>query len=237
MKALWVRLVRLLRGPLEALGVLRALEARRERRLLLWLRSLFAIHDIDDLVALDLPWWSLRAVERVDAFLAARPDARVFEYGSGASTLWLARRASSVVSVEHDTRWAPVVERFVSARPNVDYRVAPAPTIPVGSAVDARYTSEKEGWRGRSFEDYVKVIEDVGGVFDLVVVDGRARVACFEAAQRHLAPGGMIVFDNSGRGRYRRAIESAALDRERLRGLTACLPYPDETTLLRRPTD
>jgi hypothetical protein len=44
----------------------------------------------------------------------------------------------------------------------------------------------------------------------------------------------MIVFDNSNRARYAAAIAASALEPTRYRGLSACLPYPDETTLLKR---
>ena len=36
----------------------------------------------------------------------------------------------------------------------------------------------------------------------------------------------------SPRARYRPAIEAQAMKRLELRGLTPCLPYPDQTTLL-----
>lgn len=44
----------------------------------------------------------------------------------------------------------------------------------------------------------------------------------------------MIVFDNSRRRRYRRAIEATPVDERRYFGLTPTLPYPDQTSLLRR---
>ena len=95
------------------------------------------------------------------------------------------------------------------------------------------YASEKEGWRGRSFKQYASAIDTEPGQFDLIVVDGRARAACLAHAIRKLAPNGMILFDNSGRERYRRAIKESGMQARTCRGATACLPYPDETTLLR----
>ena len=71
-----------------------------------WARSLFAIHDIDQLARLGVPWWTFDSADRIAAFLRLRPDARIFEWGSGASTLWLAERAGSVHSVEHHAGWA-----------------------------------------------------------------------------------------------------------------------------------
>jgi hypothetical protein len=92
--------------------------------------------------------------------------------------------------------------------------------------------SVKEGQQGLDFADYVGTIDEVGGLFDVIVVDGRARTACLSAALPHLAPDGMIVFDNSRRRRYRAAIESCGLRERRLPGLVPTLPYPDQTSLL-----
>jgi hypothetical protein len=52
-----------------------------------------------------------------------------------------------------------------------------------------------------SFRDYVTRIDDYG-LFDLVVVDGRARNDCIKYGAGHVKPGGMLVLDNSDRARY-----------------------------------
>lgn len=197
-----------------------------------WARSLFAIHDVDSLVALDVPWWTYAAIDRVDAFLASRPQARVFEYGSGASTVWLARRSGVVTSVEHVPGWHARVQDLLSSldlQATVTLRLVEPDTIPPS---DPLYRSQKPGEVGMTFSNYASAIEDDGGLFDLIVVDGRARPACLHHAVQHLSPGGMIVFDNSNRPRYQKGIEGSGLSAQRLRGLTPSLPYPDETTLL-----
>ena len=78
-------------------------------------------------------------------------------------------------------------------------------------------------------------VDDTDGTFDLVVVDGRARNACFHRAVPRLAPGGVLVFDNVDRQRYRDAIASSpvGVDVEWTRGLTPALPYPTRTALVR----
>ena len=43
------------------------------------------------------------------------------------------------------------------------------------------------------------------------------------------------MFDNTLRRRYRRAIAAAPVDEQRYWGLTPTLPYPDQTSILRRP--
>ncbi len=113
---------------------------------------------------------------------------------------------------------------------NIDFHIvdplaAARPTVP----------SEKEGQTGLDFAEYVATIDKVGGSFDLVVIDGRAREACLTAAGPHLERGGMIVFDNSWRRRYRQVINASGMFERRLRGITPTLPYPDQTSLLSLP--
>lgn len=194
------------------------------------LRTLFAIHDVADLAELDLAWWSYPAIRRVHTFLAARPAARVFEFGAGASTLWLARRAGEVHSVEHDAGFASHVEQLLDGRPEVTvHTVEPVPA----STPDA-VRSGRGGHEHLDFAAYVATIDRVGGPFDLIVVDGRARVAAFDRALPHLATDGLVVFDNIRRARYRPALRREGLRYELLRGATPALPYPTTTGLIRR---
>ncbi len=208
------------------------LERRAPRsRAATWLLSLFAIHDVDGLQRLDVPWWTFDSADRVAAWLRDHPGARVFEWGSGASTLWLAARSGSVHSVEHHAGWAGVLAPRLPG--NVELRVVEAVTT--ASPV---VPSAKPGHGGLDFADYVAAIDDVPGEFDVVVIDGRAREACLARAVPRLAPGGIIVFDNVDRQRYVTAIESTVrTEGDRLsvtmtRGLTPALPYPTRTALL-----
>lgn len=233
MKSLYVRLVRLVAAPLRALGVLGWLERRAPRsRTATWLLSLFAIHDVDGLRRLDVPWWTFDSADQAEDWLRTNPGARVFEWGSGASTMWLASRAGSVHSVEHHAGWAAMIAPRLPA--NVDLRVVE----PVASDVPV-VGSAKPGHGGLDFADYVDAIDDVPGDFDLVVIDGRAREACLAKALDRLAPGGVIVFDNVDRRRYVDAIDAALATRPdqlamtMTRGLTPALPYPTRTALLR----
>jgi hypothetical protein len=177
-----------------------------------WIASLFAIYDTERMVALDCPWWNVAATRAVERFLAARPGAQVFEYGAGASTIWLARRAGRVVSVEHDPDWFGRFRRQQAPFDNAQLLHRPL----------------------ASDGGYVEAIAETGGLFDLIVVDGRRRTECLRAAILHLAPGGIIVFDDSGRTRYREGIAECGLRETRHFGRSFCVPYPDHTSILRR---
>ena len=232
-KSAYVAGMRAADGAGAALGMGCLLNRHACGRIGQWLRSLTAIHDVDALIALDVPWWTYGAIAEVDAFLSARAGrARVFEFGSGASTVWLARRAASVTSVEHHEAWLGTVRDRTADREGVRLRLVPAE--PLGRSQGPDYGSAKEGYAGTSFERYARSIEDEEGAFDLIVIDGRARGACLRHALPKLAEGGLVVFDNTRRRRYRAAIDAHPVRARYFRGLAPSLPFPDETALLCR---
>jgi hypothetical protein len=231
MKTSYVVLMRGLRRVLSATGLLRVLDHWAARsRSGMWLRSLLSIYDLEDLLRFDVPWWTFEASDQVAEFLARRPGARVFEWGSGASTAWLSRRAATVTSVEHDAWWAELVAPVVSGNARVRV-VGPVPAT--GAAGEE--LSQKPGFGGLDFGAYVAAVEEYDAYFDLIVVDGRARAACFRQAITRLVPDGVLVFDDVDRQRYRDAIASSPVpvDVTWTRGLTPTLPYPTRTALVR----
>lgn len=227
MKDLYVRCARLLRAVLARLGVVALLDrAARRSRTALWVRSWLAVYDLDDMLRLDVPWWTFEAADAVEEHLGRHPGARVFEWGSGASTVWLATRAGSVTSVEHDAGWAAQMRRVLPA--NAELRVVEPVRRPGG------VRSAKPGFEALDFTDYVAALDARDGLFDVVVVDGRAREACVDRALAHVAPGGLLVLDNVDRARYRAALSRHGhrLEVVWTRGRTPALPYPTRTALV-----
>ena len=112
----------------------------------------------------------------------------VFEWGAGGSTVWFARHAGRVVSVEHQRGWYDkVADRLAEEGLQDAVRLH---LVPLNS---------------RAYAGLIKVYSL--GTFDLVLVDGRARVACMTEARGMVKPGGMLVLDNADRvDRYARGI-------------------------------
>jgi hypothetical protein len=174
-----------------------------------WAASLLAIHDIKRMIALELPWWNVSATREVEEYLSSRRGARVFEFGAGASTAWLARRAGTVISVEHHPEWHRLISPIAAGFANVSL------------------------WhRDLAGDTYPGAIDEAGGKFDLIVIDGRRRIDCLMRAIPHLAAGGIILFDDSGRRRYRSGIKGCGLKERRYFGRSYCVPYPDHTSVL-----
>jgi predicted O-methyltransferase YrrM len=128
----------------------------------------------------DVPWLTDGAVDFLDGFLSTLPQARVLEFGTGASTLWFARRGVSILSFDHDPAWHASVRKI----------------LPATSAIDLRL-------HARPYYEAVAGLPS--GSFDLVLVDGRDRVACVRHAMRLVEPGKFLMIDNTERipqGRY-----------------------------------
>jgi len=159
-----------------------------------------------------LPWLTFDAI----AFLAGQVGGhmRVFEYGSGGSTLFFAARAARVVSVEHDRLWSERVQSTLVERgcTNCELRlIEPAEAASLYDADPAdpdAYASSDEAYGGQSFLGYASSIDQYPDhSFDVVLVDGRSRPSCVKHAAPKVTPGGFLVLDNAERPVYARAQE------------------------------
>jgi SAM-dependent methyltransferase len=146
------------------------------------------------------PWVTFAAIDFLKANV--KKSHRIFEWGSGGSTIFFAERAAEVISIEHDSGWFAKVEESLRDRNrrNVQYRALPP--VETGGR-NAAYASGVSGFETFSFENYVRAIDDFDdGFFDFVIIDGRARMSCLEAALPKVAAGGWIVLDNANYDRY-----------------------------------
>lgn len=227
----YARVIHAIRRFLSRTGLLSKLDEKaRHSRWGLWFRSLFSVLDFHDFIQFDTPWWTLASGRRVRDFLESTPKPRALEWGSGASTVWLASLCDEVISIESDAHWADMVRGSVG--PHVTILT---PEIPLRTRHD-QVASRRWGFRQYDFTHYVDAIDKTPGVFDLIVIDGRVREACFDKALGRLAPGGMILFDNTNRLRYRRALRAHAgqISVSTDVGLTPILPWPSETSIIRQ---
>ncbi len=130
-----------------------------------------------------LPWYTYPAIEYLSQFDYSQK--KVFEYGCGMSSLYWARRALSVTSIEDNPGWFEKLSPKV-AHPNLEIKL------------------REEG------EAYENAILETDGQFDVVVIDGKRRAECAAAVVKKLVPGGMVILDDSDRANtsdeYKKAI-------------------------------
>src|SRR5688572_9711262 len=80
------------------------------------------------------PWITFDAIDFLKA--RARPDMRVFEFGSGGSTLFWASLGAQVTSIEHNPAWYEILKPRLAGNSRIDCRlVLPQPlTVPRADA-------------------------------------------------------------------------------------------------------
>lgn len=138
--------------------------------------SLFA----DYLHVKPIPWLTMDAVDFIEEFLEERVNAKIFEFGSGGSTVWFAKRTKHVVTVEHNQEWFDFISAALQnegLQSNVEFIFHKRPYHSVISKFPKEY-------------------------FDLVLVDGRDRSQCAWTAIQHIKSKGLLVLDDFERGEY-----------------------------------
>jgi|KBSMisStaDraftv2_1062788.scaffolds.fasta_scaffold151761_1 hypothetical protein len=156
-----------------------------------------------------MPWLPFVATNWLNMYL--RTDMKVFEYGSGASTIFMAERAGEVFTVEHDKQWYAEVSNALRQRgvTNCVYQLREpsfhqeGPCFASGDCVRTLIAdpSEREN-PGVHFDSYIATIDThPAETFDLVLVDGRARHACIRRAVPKIKKGGYLMLDNANDSR------------------------------------
>lgn len=157
----------------------------------------------------DQPWISEAATHWLGKFLKAKM--KVFEYGSGGSTLYLAKRVQQVVSVENNWSWFLAVKKALRENKlkNVAVHYAGHEKLtPETSAFVSSDPSDPK-YFNISFKNYVTTINKYPDkYFDLVFVDGRARNSCLVMGIPKVKKGGYIFLDDSQRPGYNPGILS-----------------------------
>ena len=127
-----------------------------------------------------VPWVTYGYIDFIDNRL--KSDFSVYEYGSGASTLWYSKRVGNIVSVEHDKMWYDEVKSELPENCELKFR-------------------------DLSGDIYEKSICEHDTLFDLIIIDGRKRVECIKYALRKVSGRGVIVLDDSDRSQYTQGID------------------------------
>ncbi len=163
------------------------------------------------------PWIVPQAVNHLARI--AKPNWRVFEFGSGQSTAWYAARVAEVVSLEDDVSWHSKVSRKLSlvGHSNCDLRLVPL----------------------ESFPELVTTFPDES--FHLIVVDSNEsspgdRLKCLSAAAKKVKRGYYMVLDDSDRASCRES--DRLLSGWPVRRFVGLKPFPltaVETSVYQRP--
>jgi hypothetical protein len=132
------------------------------------MRSSFSWRSVDREGAA-IPWFSYPAVEYLEGLDLS--GCRLFEYGSGFSTIYWGRRVQRVDAVEDDAEWRDRIQPQLSGNTTVTF--------------------------ARSSGEYPRAIAASGAKYDIIVIDGTVRLECAHEAVSHLAEGGFMILDDA----------------------------------------
>jgi predicted O-methyltransferase YrrM len=129
----------------------------------------------------DDPWLTPAAVRLLGTLL--RPSDLGFEFGSGRSTLWFARRVAALTSMEHDEDWHAHISARLKANglANVDYVLAPG-DLPADRGGESEYARSALSLSDASL--------------DFALIDGKYRDYSAKFTLPKIKPGGLLIIDN-----------------------------------------
>jgi predicted O-methyltransferase YrrM len=131
------------------------------------------------------PWLPKKFMELFESW--ETKDWKMWEFGSGFSTSWFARRVGTLWSIEHSHQWHESVKKACKKKSNVHL---------LRKDLDKGYAE--------------KILEFQDKFFDFVLVDGRNRVECLKNSKEKAKK--IIALDNGLRERYHSAVALMAAD-------------------------
>ena len=99
-------------------------------------------------------------------------DSKVFEFGTGYSTIWWQNKKADYYGVEDDVEWYQRIIKLIN-----------------GKQLKVKYEID--------LKKYMKTIYDYDFKFDVIVIDGQVRFDCIKPALEKIKDNGMIIYDNS----------------------------------------
>ncbi len=114
------------------------------------------------------PWFTYPLINFLEQFNFT--DKKIFEWGSGNSSLYFAAKCFSIISIESSAKWFQHVK-------------------------DNKLQNQEILLRNN--KEYVNSIEEFDQSFDVIIIDADFRIECAKKAPSKLNKGGLIVLDNS----------------------------------------
>ncbi|MFC5190294.1 hypothetical protein ACFPIK_00840 [Algoriphagus aquatilis] len=153
-----------------------------------------------DRFELSSPWMTVPAVKFLEK--KVKKEFRVFEYGSGASTFYFLNKNCELHTVEHNREWFNKMSNKLEDRvPFYNNLRLLEPVRRTNS--NGIFSSKDPAYLECDYYLYCNgICKFKDGFFDLVVIDGRARVECLKLALTKIRPGGYLLFDNADREEY-----------------------------------
>lgn len=152
-----------------------------------------------------IPYFTFQANEWLKKYL--KKDMLVFEWGSGGSTIYIAKRVRQITSIEYSDEWYSKMKWYLRLKSisNCELKfIPPEYNQDIGNISDlSQCRSNNPAYQNATFKKYCEYIKQFPkNYFDLIIVDGRARPSCLAIAKDYVKIGGYILLDDAERETY-----------------------------------
>ena len=121
-------------------------------------------------------------------------NSKVLEYGSGVSTTEIANKCKTILSIEHQENW---YDKMKNEIPNNCELIFKNPYLPYIEGGDCGTYEE--------FKSYIEAPIN-NGPFDVILIDGRARVSCASICHKMSHENTIIFIHDYHREEYQEAL-------------------------------
>jgi predicted O-methyltransferase YrrM len=128
------------------------------------------------------PWWTKNSIKIINGLI--RKSDQVLEFGSGRSSIWLGKRCKSILSIEHDSKWAIKVKKMADEN-KINMTL-------LNPSVNSTIWKENE----EDISSYLSLGVIKETKFDIIIIDGLFRDSCALFALNHINKNGLIIIDN-----------------------------------------
>jgi predicted O-methyltransferase YrrM len=132
-----------------------------------------------------LPWMSYPAIEFLQKTI--NKSHKIFEFGCGSSTVFFAKNAGSVTSIETNKKWQEAIETKLKS-----------------ANLSAKITLMADGIDNKNYQTFPQNLPEK---FDFIIIDSIKRFFCAQNAINALKEGGTIILDDSERKNYQKIFD------------------------------
>jgi precorrin-6B methylase 2 len=154
----------------------------------------------------NIPWIPFKLKIWLDKIL--QPSMVVYEFGSGVSTIYLSTKVKTIISIEHEKEWFDLTKNELKKKgiSNYEYRLIEPEKLNEENSFRIKnvYRSNLAKFSNSHFKKYIESINAYPDkYFDLIFIDGRARIGCILQSLEKIKPGGFLVLDDSNEKKYK----------------------------------
>lgn len=133
-----------------------------------------------------VPWFTYPSIDFISERLTG--SMKVFEFGSGNSTLFFANKVQGIISLEHNKEWFEIISGTLPSNSKI-YFVHP-----------------------KTLEAYMRPLLSSDHKYDVIIIDGLFRNECLTKSLDYLNESGVLILDDSERVEYSDGINKVLLE-------------------------